>query len=72
MKEFSLSLSLSLAYDKHRSSDEFHNDVHVLIHVIDVFESIHSNEQYAFDDIVNDEEYVDLEYIVHKVYENQR
>ncbi len=53
--------------DKCRSDLELYNDVHVLIHVINEFVLLHLNEQYEYDDIVNDGEFVDHEHIVHKV-----
>ncbi len=53
--------------DKCRSDLELYNDVHVLIHVINESVLLHLNEQYEYDDIVNDGEFVDHERIVHKV-----
>lgn len=46
---------------------EQYNDVHVLIHVINVYELLHLNVLYEYDDIVNDVEFVDHVHIVHKV-----
>lgn len=54
-------------YIVNKSDHELCIDVHVLILLTDVFVLFHLNVQYEFDDIVNDEVFVDLERNVRKV-----
>ena len=63
---------MTITYDRYRSDLGLYSDVHVLIHVINAYVLLHLNEQYAYDDIVNDVVFVDHEHIVHKVYEKKK
>ena len=55
-------------YIVNKFDHELYNDVHVLILLTNVFELLHLNVLYEFDDIVNDEVFVDHEHNVRKVW----